>query len=95
MSLKQGKEGIWKGWEVGRVTGRDSYSTWSRQGPKGGGEEEAAQGTGVRTVLNKERVPGKLEAPGQVSVTTQPGILALRQQGQTGHKFKVITNDTG
>lgn len=32
-------------------------------------------------------MPGKLEAPGQVGVTTEPGILALRQQRQTGHKF--------
>ena len=41
---------------------------------------------GARTVLKQERLPGKVEAPGQVGVT--PG-----QQRQTGHKFKVIISD--
>lgn len=78
---------------MGRVTGRDSYGTWSRQGTNG--RERKGLHKGGRTLFKQERVPGKLEAPGQVGVTTQPGILALRQQRQTGHKLKVIMNDTG
>lgn len=75
---------------MGRGTVRGSYGNCSRLGTKGR-EREHGSWNGAK----QERVPGGVrEAPGQVGMT-QPAILALGQQRQTGHRVKVIVRDTG
>lgn len=89
-----GLEGIRKGWEVGGGTGRGSYGNCSRPGTKGRERKRLPKAWELEQCQAGDGPSGVREAPGKVGVT-QPAILALGQQRQTGHKVKVIMRDTG
>lgn len=89
-----GLEGIRKGWEVGRGTGRGSYGNCSRPGTKGRERKRLPKAWELEQCQAGDGPRWRKGGPWPSGVT-QPAILALGQQRQTGRKVKVIMRDTG
>lgn len=85
---------LWRGW-AGSQAPRATAAGCPLVPSQGEERGEAAQDTGAQTVLRQE--PGLRGAHGSTwgcGGVAQPGVLALRQQRQTGHKFKAILSYT-